>query len=399
MSLNAKRISVLSRGFVIVFVTALAQFASTFAQYQLPPIQQEIIAQVGLTQSQYVQCYTAPMLPAVFLALFAGVMVDRMGPKPVIGAALLVSAAGSAARTFCAGYLPYLAAMSLTGFAPAFIHSSSAKIMGQWFPREKVSFAIGLMMVGGSMANFVATSTTALLPSPQSAYYLSTALCVASLILWMFLMPQTDRNLPRQKANISTALRHAVQSKTVWLMSICMLFNMGFYMTVASSAPGALQGLGYSPETASLIASALSVGSPIGCLLGSAIAWKSGNPKRFMQAVILAAAISLPLLWDAPSPLVSGAVWLTAGFCYGTCQVTIMAIPARLKEIGQQYAGTAGGLLTTVQMIGAILLPAQVFVPLSHGNYSHLFLFAACSLAVSCLLLCIVKIETGENAK
>ena len=390
--LQTKPSAFLSKGAVIVAVTALAQFASTFAQYQLPPIQQDIIDQVGLTQSQYVQCYTAPMLPAVLLALCAGVLVDRMGPKPVIGTALIFSAAGSAARIFCHGYLPYLLAMAMTGIAPAFIHSSASKIMGQWFPRERVSFAIGLMMLGGSAANFVATSTTALLPSTLSVYLLGTALCVVSLALWVIFMKNTSGGA-RQRESSLEGLRRAVRSKTVWLISLCMLFNMGFYMTVASSAPNALQSLGYTPETASLIASALSIGSPLGCRGGSDRAWKSGNPKRFMQVVIVVGAVGMPLLWSAPSPALSAIAVFAAGFCYGTCQVTIMAIPARLDEIGHRFAGTAGGMLTTVQMVGAILLPSRVFVPLSGGDYNTLFLIASASLVFSFLLLFAVKID------
>lgn len=154
----------------IVFLVAFAQFTTTFPQYQLPPIQGAIMARTGMNMSQYVQCYTAPMLPAVLLGLTGGLLVDRYGIKRIIALGIGISGLGILLRCLSNSYLLFFISMALTGFAPALIFSSAAKIMSQWFQPEKVSMAVGCLMLGGSFANFLATSTTALFPSDNSAY-------------------------------------------------------------------------------------------------------------------------------------------------------------------------------------------------------------------------------------
>lgn len=378
-------------GLVIIAVTAAAQFAATFPQFQLPPIQNLIISQLGLSQSQYVQAYTAPMLPAVLLSLTAGLLVDRFGPKPVIGAALVLSTLGTALRLFAGSYWPFLLAMALTGVAPACIHANSAKIMGQWFPKEKLGLAMGVMMLGGQLSNFTATATTALFSGVSAVYVFSLCLCAGSIAVWfLFAKNRNPRQEAQKKADdqsVLQMLRVVIRSGKLWTMGLCLLFTMGFFMTVASSAPSALQSLGYSPKLASLMAAALSVGSTAGQLLGSALAVRSGNPRRFMKLVMALAAAVVPFAWRGGSPVFSVTALLLTGFAYGTCQITIMSMPTNLPEIGYRYAGTAGGLLAMVQMLGAIIIPSRILVPLAGGSYVLLFFLAAGSLLISLALV------------
>ena len=355
----------------IVFLVAFAQFATTFPQYQLPPIQGTIIARTGMSLSQYIQCYTAPMLPAVLLGLYGGLLVDRHGPKAVSD-----------------NYPMFFISMALTGVAPALIFSSSAKIMGQWFQPKQVSLAVGFMMFGGSLANLIATATTAFFPSDNAAYLFNGAICVFCLAIWFPFMKngQNSTNTTKETApsfSAAYALKIVLKSKTIWLISLCMLFIMGFYMTIASSAPSALESVGYSQTQASLLATALSIGSPVGCILGSALVIRSGRIKLCLFSLIALTVVAIPLGWQSSIPAIVYVVLLLTGLCYGTCQVTIMALPARLPEIGNTYAGTAGGLLSTIQMLGSILLPSQILVPIAGDSYPFLFLLAAFSLALS----------------
>ena len=391
----------ISAGIFIIFLVALAQFATTFPQYQLPPIQGMIMTRTGMNLSQYIQCYTAPMLPAVLLGLYGGLLVDRHGPKPVIGIGILVSGIGIILRCVSNGYPLYFISMALTGVAPALIFSSGAKIMGQWFNPTHVSLAVGFMMLGGSFANLIATATTAFLPSDNAAYLLNGFICVVSLGIWLIFMknrPDSSENPQSRsssdKFSSGNALKQVLRSKTIWLVSLCMLFIMGFYMTIASSAPSALESIGYSQTQASLLATALSIGSPVGCILGSALVIRSGRVKIFLFSLIAITVIIVPTCWQSDIPVIVYAALLLTGFCYGTCQVTIMAIPTRLPEIGNIYAGTAGGLLSTIQMLGSLLLPSNILVPLAGDSYIILFLLAALCLALSGIVcLCFPRLN------
>ena len=81
-----------------------------------------------------------------------------------------------------------------------------------------------------------------------------------------------------------------------------------------------------------------------------------------------------------------------------------MGYPALLDEIGPMNAGSAAGLVTTVQMLGAFFLPSSVFAPLatSNGvmNYSTLFLYGAlCSVLMGVVALLLPELGAKALAK
>ena len=47
------------------------------------------------------------------------------------------------------------------------------------------------------------------------------------------------------------------------------------------------------------------------------------------------------------------------------------------KGIGPEYVGTASGLVATIQLIGAVVLPSYVLIPIASGNLNTLFILAA----------------------
>jgi NNP family nitrate/nitrite transporter-like MFS transporter len=67
-----------------------------------------------------------------------------------------------------------------------------------------------------------------------------------------------------------------------------------------------------------------------------------------------------------------------------------MAIPIQRKEIGPVYAGTAGGRMATVQLLGAVVFPTYVFTPLAGASYERYFLLVGVFMLVFCLLMVFV---------
>ena len=68
-----------------------------------------------------------------------------------------------------------------------------------------------------------------------------------------------------------------------------------------------------------------------------------------------------------------------------------------LPEIGPVYAGSAGGIITTLQVIGAVVVPTFIVTPLAGSNAKVLF-----GMAALCLALIIVPVlflpELGTRA-
>jgi hypothetical protein len=104
----------------------------------------------------------------------------------------------------------------------------------------------------------------------------------------------------------------------------------------------------------------------------------------------------------APYRWVILAVAMLAGFIgsYAQFQLPPLAyrlIPMLLPEIGPVYAGSAGGIIVTLMVLGAVLIPTFIITPLAGSNVTVLF-----GLAALCFALLIIPAlflpELGSRA-
>jgi len=94
--------------------------------------------------------------------------------------------------------------------------------------------------------------------------------------------------------------------------------------------------------------------------------------------------------WHIGNPIILAVVMVICGFSINTFMPIVYAMPISLPEIGPVYAGTAGGLSATIQMIGATIIPSYILAPIFGNNFKGLFIaagcFALCSVASANLL-------------
>ena len=106
---------------ICLLVFALAYAAPNYAQYQISPLGPQIIQRFGLSDVQYHSFFTAPMFPAIFLGFVSGMLVDRLGYKPVLAVSIVLTAIGAWVRYLSSGYGIMYAAMVMMGFSAAWI--------------------------------------------------------------------------------------------------------------------------------------------------------------------------------------------------------------------------------------------------------------------------------------
>jgi NNP family nitrate/nitrite transporter-like MFS transporter len=123
---------------VILVIACIAIFSPNYTQYQLSPLALQIISDLGLTPGQFSGIFTAPMIPAIFLSIAAGVLADKFGIKRVIGIGMLISAIGTCLRIVSKDHLLLFSSMTLAGFGAAFLNTNGPKVLGSWFPPENI---------------------------------------------------------------------------------------------------------------------------------------------------------------------------------------------------------------------------------------------------------------------
>lgn len=364
---------------VILFVSCFALFVPNYMQYQLSPLAPQIIGDLRLTPSQFTSIFTAPMIPAIFLSIVAGLLADKFGIKRVIGVGLLLSATGACLRIVSNSFSLLFLSMLLTGFAAAFLNTNGAKILGSWFPPEKIGSTMGILLAASTLAMTAGMGTTAMLNGIKTAYIIAAVLSIAALILWVLLIKNRVTAKIQGEATktipISECLGKVLKNRVIWFVGICLMFILGANVIISSFLPTILAERGIDKVAAGMYGSAVTIGNLLGCLFIPVMAGRIANkPLIFILALVSAAGAVFG--WQAPMGIGLILALCVTGIAMGGLMPLLMSMPIQLPEIGPAYAGTAGGVAATLQLIGAVVIPTYIAGPIV-GTNMKLFFVAA----------------------
>jgi len=101
--------------------------------------------------------------------------------------------------------------------------------------------------------------------------------------------------------------------------------------------------------------------------------------------------------WQVPVGAAIVAALIVSGFLQTAMSPTILSLPVLLPEIGPMYAGSAGGIIATLQVLGAVVVPTFVITRLAGTNLTMLFGLAAVCLALTSIPILFLP-ELGSKA-
>lgn len=384
---------------VVLSVMFFTVFVGCYAQYQIPPLAYKLIPALNLSPSQYASILTAPMIPPIFLSIFAGSLADRFGVKKVVSFSLIFVIIGAMFRFMATNYWQMLVLMMMAGLSCAFLNANVSKLLGAWFPPEEVSKAMGIYLVGATAAMFVGTATTAMFPTINSAFITAGVLAVINAFLWLILVKDKPEGAPDVPSMpVTKYLGVAAKSKNIWLVAFIMMFSMGALIAFSGFLPNALTEVrGIDPVQAGLFASIGTLGGLLGSLFGPVIADRIGYMKPFLVVAAVVGAILTYYAWQSPIGVIMIALFLLQGFAGGAGGPLYMSFPVLLPEIGPVYAGSAGGIIGTLQVVGAVCIPTFIITPIAGDNFYLLFLLSALCFAAVALIALFLP-ELGRKA-
>ena len=377
-----------SQRWKVLFIIWFALFSGAYAQYQVPPLVNEIIHSLNLTNVQFSSIVTAPMIPAVLFSIIAGTISDRIGVKPIITIGLIIGSIGTTFRFLAIGYWQIFVLMALSGFGVAFINANISKILGDWFPAEKISKTMGICLTGSTLGMTLGMGTAALFPSINSAYVVSSILSIVSTLLWVILMKSRPKNtLVKESGSVLDNIRILTKSRSLWIGGFGLMLVMGCTMAITGFLPRALSEIrGIDPVTAGLLSSMVMLGTLFSSILSPIISQRIGSIRLYLIVVGVLSSFGVYYAWQTDVPVLWMAMILM-GFFLGSSIPIFMSFPMLLKEIGIGLAGSAGGLLATMQLLGAIIIPTYIITPLAGENYNRIFGLASfCMIMMSFLM-------------
>jgi len=115
-------------------------------------IQEELgisVAKMGLLLSAFLWAYAFSQLPV-------GALIDRYGPRRLLGLGLFSWSVAQAAGGFVTGFAPFFAARLALGIGEAPLFPGGARVVRDWFDIRRRGFATGLCQSASSLGNFIA---------------------------------------------------------------------------------------------------------------------------------------------------------------------------------------------------------------------------------------------------
>ena len=354
-------------GWWIVAATVLMIFyylGTVFYSFTLlvTPITEDL----GWSTSVISQGFLASGLAGALLAPAFGAAFDRLGPKPVVAAGLVVGAIGFLLMSQMSVPWHFAAAMTLGGVGPIAIYNGAVPAVANWFVRMR-GRALGLTIVGEGFGGFMAPVMLGLVNvmgwrNALTVVAAGIVLLLLPLVLVLRRRPEDYRQLPDGAARDpfdeqdaagaaqdieGLTLPQALRTPAFWVLA--SVFSLGFLPIGATTVHLSpfLEGAGVSRGIVATALTFMAVGVISGQLTGGWLVDRTDARRVAVAALALQAAGMTAL-----SQTTGGAPWLLALFVAGLAPgfggVTVLW-PALLGiYFGRRSFGSIQGVLWTI---------------------------------------------------
>lgn len=382
---------------VILFITCLIPFVSEYTQLSVAGLAFKLIPSLHLDAVQFSLIMTAPMICAILFGLIAGSLADRYGFKIVVTTGIIISVIGTVGRVWSNSFGSYFILMLLSGFCVALINANIGKIIGEWFRPEQAATALGIYYFACRFGMFLGLATAAMFPTPNANYISGGIALAIGGVLWIAFMVNKPDDAPEiPSMPMAKYLGKAAKVGNIWLAGLGVFFYWGGFMCFNNNLANSLNAIrGIDPVTAGWVASMMLLGNALGNLIAPTLADKAGRAKPFMIPTAIIGAILMVYAYTAPTGILWPLLFIT-GFFVGGSLPFFMVFPVALPQVGIEAAGSAGGIIATLMLLGAVCVPSFIIAPLVGMNFPMIFAAAGIQFVLVAIIAAILP-EMGRK--
>ena len=371
----------------IIGLVGLAHAASHFGHLLLPPLFPVFMTEFGLSFSQLGALMSVFFVVSGLGQASSGFVVDKLGARPLLFAALGLFVVASVLASMVTGYTGLLAVAALAGLANATFHPVDFTILNQRVSAPRLGHAFSTHGLTGNLgwaAAPVFFATVTALSHWRMAYLAAAGLYVAVLAL---LFVNRDKLSTQVVARHPDApVEHSMAFMKLPVVWWCFAFFLLSTMTLAvvqSFSVSILKALyGVSFETATLTLTAYMLCGALGMFVGGFVAAHSRHSDRVVAVCMAVAALLLALC-------ASG--WFGAGLTMTVLAATGFAVgmggPSRdmmiKKATPKGATGRVYGLVYSGLDTGFAISPLIFGAFMDRGWYAATLLGAAVVLLLS----------------
>ena len=369
-----------------ITLIGLAHGTSHFFHMLLPPLFPLFIRDFGFSYSELgLLVSTFFVISAIGQAL-AGFLVDRVGARPVLFAALSCFVLAALATATAKGYAGLMLAAALAGIGNSPFHPVDFTILNKRVSQPRLGHAFSVHGISGNLGWAAAPVFMAGITAASGSWRVAAACAgVWALVVMALLLAKRDAIDDRQgrwaheharTGNAAAVPEHALAF--LKLPSVWMCFSFFFWSTCALSAmqsfasPALQQMYGLPLSLTSLVVTGYMLAGAAGMLAGGFLVARAERLERVIGACLLGAALLLALVATGllPGPaaaIVAALAGVGSGLAGPSRDMLIKrAAPpgATGRVYGTVYSGLDLGFALGSPIFGALLdsgSPGAVF--------------------------------------
>jgi cyanate permease len=346
---------------VILVCAWLMGFSLETPLFCVPPVMHIITEELRLSYAQSGFIYSVPLIILAAIAMPSGALADRIGIRRAAGIGVIVIAVGGLLRGTATDFWTLLVFTCLYGVGLGLVLPNLPKLVGSWFPPERIGFVTGVYTTGIVVG--IALSLAITLPvvfpitnSFQGVFYIWSIPAIVAAIMWWIVVrePAPGRRQTEPAGEVKRSSYRIWTNRALWLVAILLFITNYVVFAWLGWAPQLMMAKGAAPALAALMASVMSwVSIPLTFAVPLA-SDRIGSRKLFLWpsfvlfALALVGAIyaSLSLGW-----VVVVLVGLAAG---AQLPIILSLIPDLVPAEG---IGRASGMVMSIGYIGGLVGP------------------------------------------
>ncbi len=373
----------------VMGLVGMAHASSHFGHMLLPPLFPVFIKDFGLSYAEVGALMSVFFVVSGIGQALAGFVVDKVGARPVLFAALATFALACLAASGATGYSGLLLAAALAGLANSPFHPIDFTILNQRVSAKRLGHAFSVHGLTGSLGWAIApplfVGLMLFMPWRQVYWVAAGMYLSVMLILWLNRSDLATTVIRKPEGETTADTLQFLRKPVIWW---CFGFFLLSTMTLAVmqsfsvSILKALHGVSFEQATATLTAYMLM--SALGMFAGGFVAAKNG-PERSDTVVAVCMSTGAALL------LLVATGWLGAWGTMALLATTGFAIgiggPSRDMMIKRATPkGATGRVYGTVYSgldVGFAIAPIAFGMLMDRGHYSATLVGAACVLLLA----------------
>ena len=176
---------------VILFVAVFGFVLFNFAFQSVPPLLNSFQVIFNVDNSAAGLLMSLVVIPGVFLALPAGMLINKHGFRKIGGTSAILVAVGSLITAVSLTFPQALLGRLIIGIGGCFLTIGAAVVIPQWFEPKEMGKAMGIYVAGVPIAVIAAFFATPILAQNygwQTPFYLASSASVISAFLFWALV-------------------------------------------------------------------------------------------------------------------------------------------------------------------------------------------------------------------